>query len=252
MVLRLEGSEVEDRGDHLVVRSPREPGYWWGNLVLLGDEPAARRCRDWEQVFTTCHPGATHRAFGIDGVSGESTGCEDLVRQGCTPDVSDVMTAGVVREPPHPHLRAVCRPLDLTRAADFDAAVAVRLANAPRPLPAGHEAFLVRRMETMRAVQLAGHGRWFGAFLDGEMRSGLGLTTDGSGVARFRSVDTRPDSRGQGLAGTLVHHAAGYGFEVLHATVLVMVADPDDVAISVYRSVGFVTAEKQVTLERAA
>ena len=40
----------------------------------------------------------------------------------------------------------------------------------------------------MRAVQLAGHGRWFGALLDGEMRSGLGLMTDGSGVARLRSV----------------------------------------------------------------
>ncbi|HUX72106.1 MAG TPA: hypothetical protein VMV41_16440, partial [Cellulomonadaceae bacterium] len=116
-------------------------GYWWGNLVLLGDAPAARRCRDWEQVFTTCHPGAMHRAFGVDGVSGESAGCEDLVRQGCTPDVSDVMTASVVREPPHPHRRAVCRSLDLARAADFGAAVAVRLANAPRPLPAGHEEF---------------------------------------------------------------------------------------------------------------
>ncbi len=251
MVLRLEGSEVEDRGDHLVVRSPREPGYWWGNLVLLGDAPAVRRCRDWEHVFMTCHPDAKHRAFGVDGVSGESSGCEDLVQQGCALDVSDVMTATAVREPPHPQRRAVCRPLDLTRAADFGAALAVRLANAARPLPAGHEEFLVRRMQTMRAVQLAGHGRWFGAFLDGEMRAGLGLVTDGSGVARFRSVDTRPDSRGQGLAGTLVHHAATYGFEVLRATVLVIVADPGDVAISVYRSVGFATAEKQVTLERA-
>ncbi len=147
MVLGLEGSEVEDHGDHLVVvRSPSEPGSWWGNLVLLGDEPAARRRHDWDQVVTTCHPG--------------------------------------------------------------------------------------------------------------EMRSGLGFVTDGSGVARFRSLDTGPDSRGQGLAATLVHHAATDGFEVLHATRLVIVADPADAAFSVYRSVGFATAEKtaeqQATLARAA
>ncbi len=251
MVQRLEGSQVEDHGDHLLIRSPGEPGYWWGNALLLSDSPDARRRRDWEDVFTQHLPEARHRAFGVDGVSGETDGCEGLVRLGCERDLSDVMTATAVHEPPHPHPTAVCRLLDLTDPADVDAALAVRWANAPSPRPAGYEEFLVRRMATMRAVQLAGRGRWFGAFLDGEMRSGLGLVTDGSGVARYRSVDTRADSRGQGLAGTLVHYAATYGFEVLRATLLVIVADPGDRAISVYRSVGFGTVEKQVRFQRA-
>lgn len=251
MVQRLEGSQVEDHGDHLVVRSPQEPGYWWGNAVVLSDDPAARIGRDWESLFRQHHPAAQHRAFGVDGTSGESLGCEELVRQGCELELSDVMTATSVHEPPHPHRAAVCRPLDLTDPRDVEAALAIRLVNGPTPLPAGYEEFLVRRMATMRAIQLAGHGRWFGAFLGGEMRSGLGLVTDGSGVARYRSVDTRPDSRGQGLAGTLVHHAAVYGFDVLRARMLVIVADPEDVAISVYRSVGFTTVEKQVRLQRA-
>ncbi len=124
-----------------------------------------------------CHPGARHRALGVDGSSGASTGCEELIRQGCRLDVSDVMTATTVREPPHPHRRAACRTLDLTDEAGLGVALAVQLANAPYPLPAGHEEFLVLRMGTMRAVQLAGHGRWSGAFVDGEMRSGLGLAT---------------------------------------------------------------------------
>jgi len=197
MVQRLEGSQVEDHGDHLLIRSPDEPGYWWGNAVLLSDRPGARRNRDWESLFTQHLPEAQHRAFGVDGVSGESEGCEDLVRLGCERELSDVMTATAVHEPAHPHPTAVCRPLDLTDPVDLDAALAVRWANAPSPLPAGYEEFLVRRMTTMRAVQLAGHGRWFGAFLDGEMRSG-------SVPSRSRSASSAPrhDNRPGPMPGT--------------------------------------------------
>jgi hypothetical protein len=36
-ILALEGSEVTDRGDHFVIRSPGIPDYWWGNFLLLRD-----------------------------------------------------------------------------------------------------------------------------------------------------------------------------------------------------------------------
>ena len=32
----LEGAEVTDRGDYLVVRSPDNPTFYWGNFLLLG------------------------------------------------------------------------------------------------------------------------------------------------------------------------------------------------------------------------
>ena len=40
-VLRLSGAHIEDRGDHLVVTSPDNPGYHWGNFLLVTD-PQAR------------------------------------------------------------------------------------------------------------------------------------------------------------------------------------------------------------------
>jgi predicted GNAT family acetyltransferase len=91
----------------------------------------------------------------------------------------------------------------------------------------------------------AGHGAWFGAFLDGTLVSQLGLITGKSGPARYQSVETHPAARRRGLAGTLVWHA---GAAVLTggASTLVMVADPEDVAIRVYRSVGFTVMESQL------
>ena len=74
--------------------------------------------------------------------------------------------------------------------------------------------------------------------------------TDSTGLARFQSVQTHPDARGRGLAGTLVHHVSRYGFGPLGAHTLVMVADPTYLAIRVYRSVGFEVAETQLQVER--
>jgi len=43
-----------------------------------------------------------------------------------------------------------------------------------------------------------------------------------------------------------VHHASRFGFDELGAETLVMVADPDYLAIRIYRSVGFEDTETQL------
>ena len=35
----LEGGQVTDRGDYLVVRSPGNPDFWWGNFILMAALP---------------------------------------------------------------------------------------------------------------------------------------------------------------------------------------------------------------------
>ena len=38
-LLTASGSVVEDRGTHLVVRTPDNPTYYWGNFILLSEPP---------------------------------------------------------------------------------------------------------------------------------------------------------------------------------------------------------------------
>jgi ribosomal protein S18 acetylase RimI-like enzyme len=79
--------------------------------------------------------------------------------------------------------------------------------------------------------------------------SSLGIVADGSGLARFQSVETRPDARRRGLASALVHKA-GHLALGRGARRLVIVADPEYHAIGIYRSLGFREAETQVQLTR--
>jgi predicted GNAT family acetyltransferase len=78
----------------------------------------------------------------------------------------------------------------------------------------------------------------------------MGLFQASPGLCRFQDVKTHPDARGRGLAGTLVHRISGFAVEELGATTLILVADPDYLAIRVYRSVGFDDTETQLHAQR--
>ena len=161
------------------------------------------------------------------------------------------MSASVVHEPPRPNHQATYR--QLTSDDDWAQSIALRVAcnDDEENDDPGHLEFTTLRAATNRALTLAGHGAWFGAFVDGRLLSQMGLVAASPGLARFQSVETHPDARGQGLAGTLVEQVSRYGFGELGASTLVMVADPDYSAIRLYRSVGFVNGESQLQAERA-
>jgi ribosomal protein S18 acetylase RimI-like enzyme len=158
------------------------------------------------------------------------------------------MSASAVHEPPRPNRDATYRLL--TSDDDWAQSVELDMACNDEHGEADHREFVVRKVATNRALAEAGHGGWFGAFVDGALVSQMGLFSASPGLARFQSVETHPDARGRGLAGTLVHHVSQYGFAELGATTLVMVADPEYSAIRLYRSVGFTDGESQLQAER--
>ena len=245
-LLEISGSVLEDRGDHIVVTTPDNPTFWWGNFLLLPAPPAdVEEARTWLTAFETEFPDAEHRAFGVDGTDGGVSDLASFEKLGLSVEGSTVMTATAVHEPPRPQRDAVYRPLD----GDADWAQQVELSMVGDEIGYSLE-FCTARAEAQRTLVEAGHGQWWGAFVDDRLLSSMGLFTASPGLARFQTVKTHPDARGRGLAGTLVHAVSRYGLDELGASTLVMVADPDYLAIRVYRSVGFDDTEVQLQAER--
>jgi ribosomal protein S18 acetylase RimI-like enzyme len=245
-MLEHSGSTVTDRGTYLVVRTPDNPTFWWGNHLLLphapGDEAVAR---EWVATFEREFPEARHRTFGVDGTTGELGDVAAFAALGMETEVLTVMTATEVHEPPRPNTDTTIRPL----ASDHDWAQQVELSMVGEEF--GYDlAFCTARTAAERSLVDQGYGAWWGAFDGDTLLSSMGLVTASEGLARFQAVKTHPDARGRGLAGTLVHRASRYGFEELGARTLVMVADPDYLAIRIYRSVGFSDTERQVQVTR--
>lgn len=233
------GSEVTHHDDHVVVRTPGNPSYYWGNFVLVPRPPGPGEVDAWLALLERTFPGSRHRAIGVDGTDGRLEDLAPLAAAGLEPDVSTTMTATAVHPPPRPNTEADVRPL--TTDDDWEQQLDFRLQDDE-----GTPAFVVPKVAAERSLVEGGAGRWYGAFLDGRLVSSLGLVEASPGLGRFQQVMTLPEVRGRGLAGTLVHAASRWALEERGLSTLVMVADPGYLAIRVYRSVGFADTETQL------
>jgi GNAT superfamily N-acetyltransferase len=242
----LEGSQVEDRGDHLVIRTPQNPDFWWGNFLLLSAPPPPGQAGDWLARFRAEFPGASHVALGVDVAEADAVDPRELVAAGLQLTRFAVLTAGDLHAPPRPNAEATYRRLsgddDWRQAAELRAMVSAGE-------PGSEPGFLQARVAAERALTEAGHGSWFGAFINGRLLAQLGVITGGTGPARYQNIETHPAARRRGLAGSLVWHAGRHALADGAGT-LVIVADPAAVAIRVYRSVGFIDVQDQIGFER--
>ena len=88
-VLELTGSNLDDRGDHLVVRTPDNPGFHWGNFVLVTDPSTADDAERWVRTFAAAHPAATWTAVGLVAAPADPSQWQAL---GMALDVDEALT----------------------------------------------------------------------------------------------------------------------------------------------------------------
>lgn len=249
-LLTASGSVVEDRGTHLVVRSPDNPSYFWGNFILLGAPPVPGGEKEVVGAFHTEFPLADHVSIGIDTAEISDECRAAFEAAGLTVDVATVLTASTLREPRA--VEAEVRALE----DDDDWEARARLSQQLYP-QASEDTFMTyarqKNAQERRLVD-AGRGLRFGAFVDGTLVSTAGVFVTEEGVARFQSVETHPDHRRQGLAAAVVHaagqHALGRPMGGDGVRTLVIVADTDGDAIGIYRRLGFTDAERQLMMEK--
>lgn len=244
--------EVLERDGYLVARTPAQPGYYWGNLLLFDAPPPPGSVGTWTALFAKEFadlPEVRHQTFAWDDPDGPRGAAAEFEAAGFEFDPAVFLVADSPRPPPHPNPDLVVRPL--TGAADWDAAAACQVAcRDPRFEEDVYRGFVATRMRAQRALVEAGHGRWYGGFLGGELVADLGVFMTGGGVARYQSVGTRPEFRRRGICGTLVYETARLAIAEQGATRLCMVADPEYHAARIYESVGFEPRERQAGLCR--
>ncbi len=252
-------AQVIDRGHYLVVRTPHSPDFWWGNFVLFGDAPREGEAARWKAVFdaeiATRLPTCRHLTFGVDSTR-EVVLPSDFAALGLTLSVTTVLTQqrGQLCESTRPLGEAYSvRPLRLPEEAALAVQFQVECDQGENEMP-GFRRFREHQMARYAAMQQAGLGHWFGIFAHADgthLVAGCGLFRDAqSSLARFQHVETHPQWRRRGLCTALVHAACRFGYEQMGVPRLVMLADPADVAIGIYESVGFERGPSTWQLER--
>ena len=245
-VLELMGSTVDDHGDHLVVRSPGNPQFHWGNCILVTDPGAVDDAAGWLAVFHQAVPDADWVAIGLVTMPGNESswaGC------GFTPEFVDVLSTAALPRQSDPPRGCTVRALegdDWERLVDRQL---VENAATGQYEPAAHELFVRARAEQQRDLCARGVAMFVGAFVGSRLVGELGVVRCGT-TARYQDVGTDTAFRRRGIASHLLGVAARWAFDqgCRHWVILTEAANP---AGRVYRRAGFAPDVPVVTVYRA-
>jgi GNAT superfamily N-acetyltransferase len=233
-ILTLSGSVIEDCGDHLVVRSPHNPDYHWGNCLFVTDEGDENNPDRWVAAFNSAFPEADWIAMG-------------LMRM---PDDPDAWTAHeldleldeVLSNDTLPPRTPAPSGYTIRRLAgdDWERSVARELAENRRTgefEAQAHERFARAQAQTQRDFSEREVGARFGAFAGDELVAELGIVRCGT-TARYQSVASEEEHRRQGLASHLLGVAAEWASH-RGCDRWVIVTEAANPAGRVYRRAGF-------------
>jgi GNAT superfamily N-acetyltransferase len=241
--------EIVDRGEYLVVTTPSNPTFYWGNFLLFERPPTEGDFELWPGLFEAeigAPPAYEHQALGWDSPDGEEGVIEPFLRAGFEPDRSVVLTSAAPIPPARPAAAIHVRRLESEH--DWEQALGMQvLCREPRHEEAQYRTYVGRSMDRYRRMAIAARGAWYGAFLDGQLVADCGLFHDGE-LGRYQSVETHPEYRRRGIAGRMIYEAGRMALEQHGLRMLVMVAEAESDAARLYQSLGFAPTEKMMGL----
>lgn len=243
-----EHSQLEEHPDRFVLRSPKEPTFWFGNLVIFRDDAVnpETQIAQFQQDF----PEADHVTLTWDILDMEQGDRFNSFKElGLKLEPCDVLTLEKPLNRSEPPEGIAIRPLvsddDWRRATELQAETGQESGYADEDyLP-----YIIKRMQTQREQTKTGFGAWFGAFDGEELAGDLGIFADAR-TARFQAVETRASYRRRGICAALVTAGVDWALSKHPETKPVIVAESDGDAGRIYRRCGFEMTEQLISAYR--
>jgi ribosomal protein S18 acetylase RimI-like enzyme len=246
---------VERREGYLVVRSPSNPGHYWGNLLICDEPPRRGDGARWEELFErefAGEPRVEHRTFAWEGIDGElGAAREEFVARSYELEQTVGLAAFPERVRAHPrenrevHVRSL-DPRSGVEEELWEQVVEIWVASRDEPgAEALHREFSRRRLGELRELFASGAGAWYVAVGEGgeEVLGSCGIVVT-TGRGRFQAVDTLAAHRRRGICSRLLVEACRHSASEFGTRRFVIAADATYHALGLYESLGFEALER--------
>jgi GNAT superfamily N-acetyltransferase len=233
-ILEMSGSKITDFGDHLVVRTPHNPNYHWGNCILVMDPGSAAEAEKWIHRYNEFFPDNQWVAIGLPQMPAN---VEQWIGHGVTLEQLDVLSTDTL---PKKQPLAAGYTARIFQEHDWETLTKRELAEGLSEggyEPSVIESFVLETNANRKQLVDSGRAAWFGAFFDDEMVANLGMVVCGE-TGRYQSVETNISHRRKGLASHLLGIAAIWSHERGCKNWVIVAQETND-AGRVYRRAGF-------------
>ncbi len=238
---------VIDREDCILIQTPENPTFHWGNYILFKEAPQKGDFKKWTELFKSEFPyydEIHHYVFAwLEKSKGE---IQEFLDLGFDLEKMILLTAQKVVQPPKYNSQVKIR--EICSDSNWEDVIQnqISCADAKYAGP-GYEVFKRKQFTQYRTMVDKGIGQWYGGFLEGKLIAELGLFYIDS-IGRFQNVGTHPDYRRRGVCQTLVYEVARQALISKQASILAMDADEEYYAAKIYESIGFAPTEKHFCL----
>jgi GNAT superfamily N-acetyltransferase len=233
---------VIDRGDYVVVSTPKNPTFFWGNHLVIPEAPRVSDIDPWTKLFERELPHSKHRAFFCDRTDGESFDPEPFCALGFIPDPTTVMRLDAPPDGPRAELVAVDTPERWSRVFDLLDACFTNGRD-------GYRAFLRIQVARYADMIASGFGHWYAIVEDDVPIATCGVFQHDLPCWRFQLVAVRPDRRHRGLASALVASVCREASNERRAPFIIGCV-PGSQPERIYARLGFSPIERTIALVR--
>ncbi len=239
---------VLEYDEFLVIKTPTNPTFFWGNLLYFKNPPTPYSYLLWKELFNDQFKtmGVEHMTFAWDSITGDVGSPELFLNDGFNLETSIVMVADTIVKPKKINHELQIKLID--NESDWEKVIENHvLCRAEHFQEIPYRKYAAKKIADYRLMIKDQKGFWVGAFLGERLVGDLGIFAQ-NGLGRFQTVGTHPDYRRQGICSTLVYQTCLFAMEQMQVKEFIMVADPFYHAAKIYESVGFLPKEMQIGL----
>lgn len=238
-------SRVTVFDDHIVVETPDNPKFFWGNYLIFKGSPKLTSITHYMDCFEQHFK--NNRNIGHIALTWDDINCvisSELAAKFAELefeiDTTSVMTIQNI-SPKLIKLNGI-KVRKITSKLDWKKAQQLQTSIHNDFDPNQIYKMLEKRFEQYRHLIGSNNGEWFGAFRGDQLVGDLGIMFDDH-VARFQNVKTHPDFRQQGICKALVNAAIGHVQKRVGNIIFVIEAESSGLTERIYQGFGFTKSE---------